>query len=400
MSNRRRAMWGGVVVVAVLLLWLATRDRGAVVDVAIVQRAPLEVLVTEAGETRAVNQTVVSAPASGLLRPVVRDEGAMVRSGDVVAELAPVALDARARAEAESRLARATAMRNAALARLQSADSSVAESARQARRALALVEAGAVSERDAEAAVLARTTAEDSRRVAEAGVREAEAEWRAARAVNSEAGAAVLVRAPVAGRVLMVHERDGRVLPAGTPLLTLGDVAALEVRLEVLSRDALRMAPGQPMRLDFGPGLEQVAGEVQHVEPGGFAKRSPLGVEERRVRVVGRPTAPVPGVGDGYRVQASVVVWSGNDVLQAPASAFVRDAEGWAVYVVEDGRIRRRPVTPGERGSQVWEVRAGLTEGDAVIRFPDSGIVEGDRARTTTDTPDDGDDDATQTSPD
>lgn len=247
---------------------------------------------------------------------------------------------------------------------------------------------------------MTRTTAEDTRRVAEAGVREAEAEWRAARAANSETGDAVLVRAPVDGRVLAVHERDRRVLPAGAPLLTLGDVAALEVRLEVLSRDALRMEAGQPMRLDFGPGLDNVAGEVMQVEPGGFAKRSPLGVEERRVRVVGRPTVPVAGVGDGYRVQASVVVWSGADVLQAPASAFVRDAEGWAVYVVEGGRIMRRAVTPGERGSQAWEVRTGLVEGDEVIRFPDSGIVEGERARARVDRGNEGDNAPTQTSPD
>jgi HlyD family secretion protein len=106
-----------------------------------------------------------------------------------------------------------------------------------------------------------------------------------------------------------------------------------------------------------------------------------LGVEERRVRVVGRATQRLPDVGDGYRVQATVVVWRADSVLQVPASAFVRDADGWAVYVVEDGRIRRRAVTPGERGAQAWAVREGLDEGDAVIRFPDATVAEGTRAR-------------------
>jgi HlyD family secretion protein len=248
-------------------------------------------------------------------------------------------------------------------------------------RTESLARAGAVAARDAESAALAFAAAEDARRVAEATGREAEAEWRAARAALAEGGAPVMVRAPVAGRVLTVHERDARVVAPGTPLVTLGDIDAVEIRLDVLSRDALRMAAGQPMRLDVGPGLETEPGELLRVEPGGFAKLSPLGVEERRVRVVGRPLRVLPGVGDGYRVQATVVVWSESAVLQAPASAFVRDAEGWAVFTVEDGRICRRAVTPGERGAQAWQVLDGLAEGTPVIRFPDVGIEAGARAR-------------------
>jgi HlyD family secretion protein len=381
MSNRRRALWAAGVLAVVLVGWLMARDPGASVDVALVEQAPLEVLVREAGETRAVNQTVVSAPASGWLQPRVREEGVAVEAGDVLAELAPLALDARTRAEADARLARADAAWAAAAARARSADSTRAEAARDAQRAMTLARAGALSVREADAAVLVHSAAEDALHVAEAGVRDAEAERRAAREATREWGRPVVVRAPVSGRVLQVHERDRRAAPAGAPLLTLGDVQALDVRLEVLSGDALRVAPGQEMRLDFGAGLEAVAGEVVRVEPGGFAKRSPLGVEERRVRVVGRPRAPVQGVGDGYRVQATIVVWSGEAVLQAPASAFVRDVAGWAVYVVEGGRIRRRSVTPGERGAQAWVVEAGLRAGDTVVRFPDAGITEGGRAR-------------------
>jgi HlyD family secretion protein len=191
----------------------------------------------------------------------------------------------------------------------------------------------------------------------------------------------VPVRAPIAGRVLVVHERDRRVVSAGSPLITIGDVETVEVRLDVLSRDALRIARGQRMRLDFGPGFESEPGEVLRVEPGGFVKRSPLGVEERRVRVVGRPLRAVPGVGDGFRAQGTVIVWSAPDVLQVPASAFTRDATGWAVFVLEEGRIRRQAVVPGERGLQSWQVLNGLVEGTQVVRFPDAGIRAGVRAR-------------------
>ncbi len=380
-TSRRRWWFVGAAVAVLLVAWLVLRPRGVDVDVVAVARGPLEVVIDESGETRAVNHTIVSAPATGLLRPVVRDEGPRVSGGDVLAVLEPITLDPRSRADAEARLVRAEALRTSAAARLRSADSALAEATRDAERTASLARAGAVSARDAERATIARMAAEDARRVAESGVRESDGEWRAARAALAEGGAPVTVRAPVAGRVLTVHARARRVVPAGTPLITLGDVESIEVRLDVLSRDALRVEAGQPMRLDFGPGFESEVGEVLRVEPGGFAKLSPLGVEERRVRVIGRPARALAGVGDGYRVQASVIVWSAPDVLQVPASAFTRDATGWAVYVLEEGRIRRRAVTLGERGAQAWQVLDGLAEGEQVIRFPDAGIAEGERAR-------------------
>lgn len=378
---RRRWWWIGATLVVAVVLWWVTRPSGVLVDVATVQRAPLEVLVIEAGETRAVNHTLVSAPVTGRLEPIVREAGVRVETGTPIARLAPVALDARSREEAQARVRRAEAHRASAEAARRTADSTLSAARRSAARTVALARAGAVADREAEQATIAVTTAEDALHMAEATVRDAEAEWRAARAATQEGGSPITVRAPVSGVVLTVHERDARVVGAGTPLLALGDEEAVEVQLDVLSRDALRIAPGQVMRLDLGPGLEAVPGTVLRVEPSGFAKRSPLGVEERRVRVVGRASSALPGVGDGYRAQVTVVVWAADSVQQAPASAFVRDAEGWAVYVVTDGRIRRRAVVPGERGAQAWEVREGLAVGDAVIRFPGAEVREGAKAR-------------------
>jgi HlyD family secretion protein len=371
---------GGGLAAAVLGWWLLA-PRAMPVDVATASVAPLEVIIEESGETRAVNHAVVTAPTTGLLRPIWRYAGGTVAAGDTLALLEPVALDARTRAEAEARVVRADAMRRVAAARVQRADRVVRDQERVAARAASLATAGAVSPREVEAAELAVLAAREAMIVAEAAVRDAEAEWRAARSATASGGLPVAVRAPVAGRVLAVHERDARVVLAGTPLLTLGDVDAVEVWLDVLSRDALRLRPGQAMRLDLGPGLEAVPGEVLRVEPGGFAKLSPLGVEERRVRVVGRPLAPLPGVGDGYRVQATVVMWAADAVLQVPASAFVRDAEGWAVYVLDGRIVRRRTATPGERGARSWQVADGLSAGDRVVRFPGRDIVDGMRAR-------------------
>ena len=382
MARVRQRWWilGGTLA-TLLVTWLVLRPRGAIVDVARASRAPLEVLVEEAGETRAVNQTTLTAPVTGVMQPTVRDAGARVEAGAVVATFEPLALDPRARSEAEARRTRADALRTAAAARLRAADSTVRDAARLHDRVRALAQVGAVSVREVEQASLQRLVAEQAQQLATAALREAEAEWETARAALATGGTAVALRAPVAGRILTVHERDRRVVPAGAPVLTLGDVGALEIWFDVLSRDALRIRPGQALRLDLGAGLESEAGEVVRVEPGAFAKRSPLGVEERRVRIVGRPLRALDDVGDGYRAQIAVIVWSRADVLQVPASAFTRDASGWAVYVVEEGTVRRRAVTPGERGASAWEVREGIAEGTPVVRYPDVDLRDGARVR-------------------
>lgn len=365
-----------------IALWGWNARRAVTLDVAEIVSAPLEVIVVESGETRSVNRVVVSAPVTGLLQPSVRTAGGAIRANDRIAAIDPAPLDSRMRRDMETRAARAAALRDAAAQGVQAADSALADAERQLARAEQLLRAGGIAPREREVAAQQVEQARTAQLTARAQQREVTAEEdavRAALAVRDDAP--VVVRATVDGRVLTVHERDARVVPAGTPLVTLGDVRKLEVRVEVLSRDVLQIAPGQPMLFDFGADLESVPGVVDRIEGGGFVKLSPLGVEERRVVVVGRPTRALPEVGDGYRVQSRIVVWSAPSVLQAPASSFVRDADGWAVLLLRGGRVVRQRVVPGARGESAWEVREGLSAGDNVVRYPDKDTPVGARAR-------------------
>ncbi|MDP2156416.1 MAG: hypothetical protein Q8K68_01745 [Nitrospirota bacterium] len=118
--------------------------------------------------------------------------------------------------------------------------------------------------------------------------------------------------------------------------------------------------------------------------PAAFTKISSLGVEEQRVLVRADITS-VPEVwkrlGDGYRVEASFVIWEGKDVLQVPASALFRKAEGWAVFVVDKNRALLKEVVVGHRNGLVAEVISGLTENEQVITYPDDSVRDGVRVR-------------------
>jgi HlyD family secretion protein len=195
-------------------------------------------------------------------------------------------------------------------------------------------------------------------------------------------GQPVAVRAPIGGVILRrLHESETPV-PAGDALLELADPADLEVVADYLSTDAVQMRPGLPAVIERWGGGGDLAARVRLVEPGAFTKVSALGVEEQRVNVhlvFDDPAGAWRALGDGYRVEARVVIWSGSRVLTMPSSALFRTGDAWTTYVVRDGRAERRTVDVGHDTGIEAEVRGGLDEHDRVILHPSDRVAPGVR---------------------
>jgi HlyD family secretion protein len=200
-------------------------------------------------------------------------------------------------------------------------------------------------------------------------------------ALLAHAGHPLVLTAPSAGRVLRVPERSERVVSPGTPLLELGDPAGIEIVADLLSSDAVKVQPGASVRIEGWGGDSALRGRVLTVEPSGFTKVSALGVDEQRVNIVAELLDSAGRLGDRYRVEIRVVVWQGDEVLQAPASALFRRGTEWAVFVVEAGRARRRTVSIGHRTPSQVEIREGLREGETVVKNPGDRIADGVRVR-------------------
>ena len=207
----------------------------------------------------------------------------------------------------------------------------------------------------------------------------------AARGTPGAPPAPLVITAPVSGRLLRVFQESSRVVPAGFPLLEVGDPTDLEVRIEVLSRDGVAVRPGARVILEQWGGPEPLAARVRLVEPSAFTKISALGVEEQRVYVIADLTDPPerrPTLGDSYRVEARIVVWEGPAVLQVPAGALFRRQGATQAYVVADGRARLRTITAGRSNGLRTEVVDGLREGERVIVYPGDQVAEGRTVRT------------------
>jgi HlyD family secretion protein len=194
----------------------------------------------------------------------------------------------------------------------------------------------------------------------------------------------VVIRAPISGNVLKIdHESEG-VVREGQALIEIGDPRELEVEVDVLSADAVKIKPGTPVLFERWGGKVPLKGKVRVIEPAGFTKISALGVEEQRVLVISDIISP-PGeweqLGDGYRVEASFILWEDDRVLQVPASALFRYNDGWAVFVAKNKRAELREVKFGYRNGLSAEITSGLSEGEIVITHPDSSIQDGTTVR-------------------
>lgn len=386
--RRRLPLLAALALAALLVagLW----PRPVPVEAEAVSRGPLVVTVDEEGMTRLRQRHVVAAPVSGHLRRIDWKPGAEVVAGRTVLAVMESGgadlLDARGLAQAGARVRAAAAARDAAAAQARRAAAAARTHAGERERARQLRARGANSVQELDLAELRAEAAEQEARAAESGVQVAEFELQQAEAVlargQAPASEPLVITAPVSGRILRVFQESSRLVPAGFPLLEIGDPSDLEVRIEVLSRDGVAIAPGARVQLDRWGGPEPLAARVRLVEPAAFTKVSALGVEEQRVYVIAdftEPAARRAALGDGYRVEARIVVWERPDVLRAPAGALFQRAGGWQAFVVAGGRAELRSVRVGRGNGVQVEVLEGLREGDQVVMYPGDKVEAGAR---------------------
>jgi HlyD family secretion protein len=383
----------GLAVVAFLVY--ALMPRAIPVEVVAVARGPIEVVVMEDGRTRIKERYVIAAPLSGqLLRVTLKPGDVVEANGAAVAVLVPVdpePLDARTQAQAQARLLAAQAAYGQAEPLLERARTAHELAKKELVRAHELHESQTLPLEQLERAEFNERVTAEEWKAAQFAVTIAGYEVEVARAalafrrtgVAPDANTARFeIQSPIDGRVLRVFQESATVVGPGTPLLEVGDPTDLEVEIDVLSPDAVRIRPGTRVLLEHWGGERSIQGRVRRVEPAGFTKISALGVEEQRVWVVvDLVDLPVTWqeLGDAFRVEARILVQEAESALTIPAGALFRRDQEWRVFVVVDGRARLRSVGVGLRNDLEAEIIEGLAEGDAVVVHPSDRVRDGVR---------------------
>jgi len=287
------------------------------------------------------------------------------------------------RQQAAARLSSAEALERESAANVGAARTAAEQAERTVERRR-LLAGSAISTEEYEDATRAAEQHQQELSAAESREHAARADVAVARAallaLDTDRSGMITVRAPLNGSVLHVPEQSERVITAGTPVVELGDPRSIELVVDVLSSDAVRIHPGNPVEIDEWGGDSALWGRVRLVEPSAFTKVSALGVDEQRVNVRVDIVNPPPTVGDNFRVEARIVIWQGRDVLTVPASAMVQSkSSAWSVFVIDHGRARQRTVQVGHRNAAAVEILGGVMAGTEVILFPSDQVVDGAR---------------------
>ena len=383
------AILAAVLVVGLLAVLFAPDPIA--VEIAVAKRGPMVVTVSSEGKTRVKEQYDVNAPIAGRLLRVGLKAGDNVVAGKTVIGTIeppqPQFHDSRSNAELEAKVRASEAGRALAMADLERAKADFKFAQREQERNQELSKIGAVpdrilqqSDRDAKMREAAVTVAESAvnQRISELEL--AKASLGAPTDIEGPLTAPSLeVRAPVSGRVLNVLKESESIVAPGMPIIQLGDVTKLEVMLEMLSEDAVKVREGASATLE-GWGGKELTARVRRVEPSGFTKISALGIEEQRVRVlldfIGPPeTWQV--LGNGYRVNAKIVIWNGDNIVKVPMGSLFRDGNRWACYVVSENSAHLTHLEIGHFTDAEAEVLDGLVEGASVILHPSDRISNG-----------------------
>lgn len=403
----RRLFWLVPLALVVAGVVVSMQPKPVAVESTTVASAPMRVTVSGEGKTRVQDKYVVLAPVHGNLARVELHAGDAVEEGTVLATIEPIApplLDPLQRRELEARASASAAAARQAVASVARAENDARFTVRDLERVRSLYEQGSLSRADLDTAELAAARAAKEAESARFGARVARHEREMAKAavdramvvVGSGKGPAkpakddpaaegaraevLQIRAPVAGKVLRILRNNEGVVQPGEALLEVADLAALEIVLDVLTTDAVRIAPGDDVELLRWGGEGPLHGRVRLVEPAAYTRVSALGVEEQRVDVIIDIAEPVdqrPRLGDGFALDVEVVVWRRDQALVLPLSALFRDEEGWSCYVIENGLAVPRRVEIGQRSDFEVEVLTGVVEGEEVVLHPGDRVREG-----------------------
>ncbi len=392
----KRLIWGALLIAAVCVGSFALFPKPIEVESAKVTLGPLRVTVQEDGKTRIREKYIVSAPVAGRLSRIELNPGDRCYEHTLLTVILPshpAILDARARAEAEARVQAAEAAKLRAVSSQEQAKIGHQLNQTKLLRAESLLSSNAIAQDEYD--VLKAQTLASAQAVMTANfdVEIAQYELEMTRAaveqvsqLEDQAMAAPFeIFAPIEGEILRVFQESSTVVSVGEPLLELGDPQNLEIEIDVLSSDAVRMNPGAELTIEHWGGSSPLKGSVRVIEPAAFTKISSLGVEEQRVNIIAdilEPPDRIAALGDGYRIEARITINQLDQVLLIPNSALFRHQRQWHVFAIIDSRAQLRRVTIGLQNETHTQIVEGLQAGDRVIVYPSAELTPGSAVRS------------------
>lgn len=369
---------------------VTVQEKPILVDLARVELAPMRVTIDEEGVTQARDVYTISATIAGHLDRVGLAEGDRVQAGQTIASIHPLEppfLDDRTRAELEAAVAAAQAGVLMAEVEEQRSITAMRLAKSNYERAEQLISSNTVSQSTADRLLsdLQLQIAQVESAGANIELRKAELASAEARLMQPSATSGLATDdtccanmvSPVDGTILNVFVKSEQAVVTGARIAEVGDLTDMEVKVDVLSSDAVQITEGASALLSDWGGDESLSAFVSRIEPAAFTKVSALGIEEQRVNVVLALEDPPSSLGHGFRILARLTAWETEEALQIPISTLFRSSGEWAVFAIESEEAALRKVEIGQLNETHAQVLSGLEPGEDVVVYPSDQLSDG-----------------------
>lgn len=390
---RKTVLWAIGVGAIAAAVYFSFQTQPVPVDLAKVTRGPMEVTINGDGVTRIQNLYEVSSPVTGTVHRSPVTVGDKVIAGEtlvaVIEPTQPAFLDTRSRLQAEAAVQEAGAALRVAEAAIGRAEADYKYTREQFERAETLFGGGTITQSNLDESKLLQERARTALVLAlsERALRQSTLDRTNAALVGPDASASnadeqccIQIFAPADGEILFIASTSEHVVTVGAPLVSIGEPDDLELVVDLLSSDVVRLNEGAIAYVERWGGDAILVAKIRRMEPSAFTKISALGIAEQRVRVlldILSSTDERPMLGDGFRVFVRVIEWQKDDTLQVPISALFRVGEDWTVFRVIEGQAVATKVDIGQRNASVAQILGGVFEDEVVITHPSDRV--GDR---------------------
>lgn len=179
--------------------------------------------------------------------------------------------------------------------------------------------------------------------------------------------------APISGIVNELPVREGAMVTAQTPLMTLTSNDKLQVEVFLLTEDVISVEEGMPVTLiqKRKNGDLEFPGIVTVIAPAAEEKISALGLTEHKVKVTVAPEAnKAPELRPGYALDVKFTTLEQENKIAVPKVVLFPYEDGDALWVVKDGKVMVQKVETGMETDELVVIEKGLQAGDVVIKNP------------------------------
>ena len=316
-------------------------------DVVSLQPKRLSFELAVPGSVQAVSQATVRAKLSAEVKRVLVREGDRVTAGQPIAEFDTAQL----RAQMAERKAT-----------LESARAQLAMSGRTRESNAQLVRQNFISQN-------AFDTADSAHQVQLAAVATAQAQLELTQLSMTDA----VVRAPIPGTVSKRHVQPGEKVSFDAPLLSIVDLAQLEVQAQVPISDVTQIRKGMPTQVDVeGIDGRKFEGRVERINPSAEPGT-------RTINIYVSLSNDESLLKAGMFARVLLTIAPEVEVPALPLSAVRTEAAQTFVWVVADEKLARRNIVVGKRDerAQLVEITSGLAPGEVVLATKFDNLKDG-----------------------